>query len=164
MNTIADVFSAMVQYDAGDAKRIHHFIKVFGFAKTIGVLEGLDEKTQEILEIAALTHDIGIKLSEQKYGSASGHYQEIEGPAEARALLEALNIEEETIARCCWLIAHHHTYTNIDNMDYQILIEADFLVNAYEGELSRTAIECTREQLFVTESGKKMLNEIYYFE
>ncbi len=34
--------------------------------------------------------------------------------------------------RVQYLIAHHHTYGNIDEMDYQILVEADFLVNIME--------------------------------
>ena len=77
----------MVAYNACDARRIHHFIKVYGFAKMIGETEGLDADTQEILEIAALTHDIGIRNSERKYGNCSGAHQQEEGPPEARALL-----------------------------------------------------------------------------
>ena len=32
--------------------------------------------------------------------------------------------------RIAFLISHHHTIDQIDGMDYQILIEADYLVNA----------------------------------
>ncbi len=69
---IAKVMKAMIGYYSGDINRINHFVKVYGYAKTIGELEGIDELTQEILEIAAITHDIGIKVSEEKYQSASG--------------------------------------------------------------------------------------------
>ena len=31
--------------------------------------------------------------------------------------------------RVAYLIGHHHTYDKIEGMDYQILVEADFLVN-----------------------------------
>ena len=55
---IGDVLAAMTAYNAGDARRVNHLIKVYGFAKTIGEREGLDADTQEILEIAALTHAI----------------------------------------------------------------------------------------------------------
>jgi hypothetical protein len=51
-------------------------------------------------------------------------------------LLEGLGIEAAYIDRVCWLIAHHHTYTNIKEIDYQILVEADFLVNFYEDDMS----------------------------
>jgi hypothetical protein len=109
--------------------------------KAIGELERLDESTQEILEIAALTHDIGIKNRENKYYSSAGNYQQIEGPPEANRLLRDLSVKTSIIERVCWLIAHHHTYTNIQGIDYQILIEADFLVNACEENLSQTVIK-----------------------
>lgn len=47
MNTSAQVMEETIKYFDGDLKRINHLIKVYGFAKTIGELEGLDEKTQE---------------------------------------------------------------------------------------------------------------------
>lgn len=84
----AKLTAAMVAYDRGDAKRIQHFLKVHDLAAVIGTLEGLDEETQFILETAAILHDIGIHISEQKYGSCSGKYQEKEGPAEARKLMD----------------------------------------------------------------------------
>ena len=71
---------AMMEYDRPDAKRIQHFVKVYEFARLIGLMEGLDEKTQEILEAAAIVHDIGIHKAEEKYGRNTGKYQEIDGP------------------------------------------------------------------------------------
>jgi HD superfamily phosphodiesterase len=155
------VMDAMIKYFEGDVRRINHFIKVYGFAKTIGELENLDEKTQEILEIAALTHDIGIKISEKKYNSSAGNYQQIEGPAQAKPLLEELDIESEIVERVCWLIAHHHTYTDIIGYDYQILVEADFLVNAYEDNMSNDAILKVKEKIFRTSTGTRFLENLY---
>lgn len=161
MNKSAQVMLEMIKYFDGDIARINHLIKVYGFAKTIGELEKLDPDTQEILEIAALTHDIGIKKSEEKYSSAAGHYQQIEGPPEAEKLLKQMNIEDKVIERVCWLIAHHHIYTDIDSIDYQILIEADFLVNGWEDEIEDAVMIHTRDKIFKTESGKAMLDSIY---
>ena len=62
----------MMEYDHGDVPRIQHFVKVYEFARMIGLMEGLDSKTQFTLESAAVVHDIGIHISEQKYGSSSG--------------------------------------------------------------------------------------------
>jgi hypothetical protein len=93
-------------------------------------MEQLPKQTQHILETAAILHDIGIHLSEKKYNSSAGKYQEIEGPAPAREMLTSLHYGETVIDRVCYLIAHHHTYINVDGIDYQLLIEADFLVNA----------------------------------
>ena len=60
-----------------------------------------------------------------------------------------------------YLIAHHHTYTNIDGMDYQILVEADFLVNADEDRLSSDAIENFKEKIFKTTTGIVVLENNY---
>lgn len=153
MNIIEQVKLKMIEFNESDPKRIQHFLKVHSFAVLIGELEKLDEKTMHILNIASLTHDIGIRPAEQKYGSCSGKLQEKEGVAPARQLLTSLEIEEEVIQRVCYLIAHHHTYDNIDGLDYQILVEADFLVNLYEDESSNAAIKSAKEKIFKTKSG-----------
>ena len=147
------ITNAMVSYYSGDSKRINHFLKVYSFAKAIGEMEGLDARTQQILEVAALTHDIGIKVSEAKYGCCPGKYQEREGPPVARKMLEELGCEPALVDRVCWLIAHHHTYSNIDGMDYQILVEADFLVNIIEDSMQWPAIAKIEEDIFRTATG-----------
>lgn len=128
----------------------------------MGREEGLDAETQFILESAALVHDIGIRASEQKYGYQNGKLQEQEGPAVARELLSRLGgyTAQET-ERICWLIAHHHTYHVCEDMDYQLLIEADFLVNLYEDNESPKAIQTVRRNIFKTKSGLKMLDSMY---
>lgn len=161
MNSVDRVFKEMISYYAGDVHQINHFVKVYGFAKEIGAMEGLNDTTQEILEIAALTHDIGIKNSKAKYGSSGGNYQQIEGPPEAIRMLESLAINEVVIERVCWLITHHHTYNNIDGVDYQILVEADFLVNIFEGRMPLDSIKSIKEKIFKTKSGLYILNALF---
>ena len=46
-------------------------------------------------------------------------------------------------------------------MDYQILIEADFLVNLYEDKAGNHAIESAYESIFKTESGKKIFRDMF---
>ena len=159
---IGNVINAMIAYNAGDARRVNHLLKVYGFAKAIGEAEGLDTRTQEILEIAALTHDIGIKNSERKFGNCSGEHQQTEGPPEAEKMLSALGFERDVFERVCWLIAHHHTFNNINGLDYQILVEADFLVNAFEDEMSQDAIANVREKVFRTKAGLALLDTLYF--
>lgn len=106
-------------------------------------------------------HDIGIKISEEKYGSSAGKYQELEGPALAEKLLRQLNVENNIIERVCFLVGHHHTYNAVDGIDYQILIEADFLVNAYEDNLSNSAILNTKNKIFKTKTGTNILKQLY---
>ncbi|NRY80247.1 HD superfamily phosphohydrolase YqeK [Clostridium beijerinckii] len=62
---ISTIINEMIKYYAKDPRRVNHFLKVFSFAKSIGELENIDKKTQEILEVAAVMHDIGIKVSEE---------------------------------------------------------------------------------------------------
>lgn len=152
---------AMIELYHGDAKRIQHFCKVHSYAKLIAEMENVDAKTLFILETAALTHDIGIHLCEEKYGNCNGKLQEKEGPAIAEKLLADLGFSGEVSERVQYLIAHHHTYNNIDGIDYQILVEADFLVNMCEDELSEEALQNAYQNIFRTETGKKICREMY---
>ena len=154
MNTVA---TEMIKYYAGDKKRINHFIKVHGYAKAIGEAEELDERTMLILETAAYVHDIGIKISEEKYNSSAGKYQEIEGPPIA-------GYDKDVIERVSYLVGHHHTYSNIDGIDYQILVEADFLVNIDEDEMTKETAKNVREKIFKTKSGTQMLDNLFLTE
>ena len=156
-----ELIREMIAYDAGDTKRIQHFLKVHTLAALIGKEEKLSEETQNILEVAAILHDIGIHEAERKYGSTSGKYQEQEGASLAKAMLEKLGYEGNFVERVCYLVGHHHTYNQVDGQDHQILLEADFLVNAYEDQLSPKAIVSFRDKVFRTASGKKLLADMY---
>ncbi|MDD6659138.1 MAG: HD domain-containing protein [Eubacteriales bacterium] len=164
MQKINELKKAMIEYFCGDAKRIQHLIKVHSFSKLIGEGENLDEHTMFILESSALVHDIGIKISEEKYGDSNGKHQELEGPAEAEKVLKKLNYANEDISRICYLVSHHHTYDNIDAVDLQILIEADFLVNLFEDNATYTAINTAYSQIFKTDTGKYLCKVMYNLE
>lgn len=155
----------MTEFNAGDPKKIHHFIKVFEFAHVIGVKEHLEAEELRILDMAAIMHDIGIKPSEIKYGRCDGKLQEQEGPAYAREMLaEFPEVSAPEVDRICYLIAHHHTYDHVAGLDYRILLEADFLVNALEGESSREAIITFRNKVFETATGLHLLNTMFGLE
>lgn len=160
---IGAVFDEMMRFDAGDARRIQHFVKVHSFARQIGRREGLDARTLEILEVAALAHDIGIRVAEAKYGSCTGPQQETEGPPAAAEMLSRLGFERSLIDRVCYLIGHHHSYDAIDGADYQILVEADFLVNLFEGELRVEAIRSAYDGIFRTDTGRAMCRVMFGF-
>ena len=151
----------MMEYYAGDPKRVQHFLKVYEFAKLIGESESLDTETMHILRTAAIVHDIGIKISEEKYNSSAGKYQEVEGPAVAQQMLEDLQYDKAKTDRVCYLIGHHHTYDQIDGIDYQILVEADFLVNLAEEQSSRETIESVKGKIFKTKTGIWLINKIF---
>lgn len=151
----------MIKLYKGDAKRIQHFCKVHSYAKLIAEMENVDEHTSFIIETAALTHDIGIHLCEEKYGNCNGKLQEKEGPALAEKLLKKLGFAKDVSERVMYLIAHHHTYDDINEIDYQILVEADFLVNMYEDGLSKDAVEHAYNKIFKTASGIKTCAEMF---
>lgn len=151
----------MIAYYAGDPKRIQHFIKVHALASLIGGMEGLSENEQLTLEAAALVHDIGIKQAEKLYGECGGKLQEKLGPDEARPMLTKLGFSEDVTNRVCYMVGHHHTYTGIDGVDLQILIEADFLVNLYEDAESVEAVKKAYERIFKTESGRLLCREMF---
>lgn len=157
---IAKTTEKMIAFYEGALHDINHFVKVHAYARTIGLLEQLDEETKTTLEVAAIVHDIACPLCRLKYGKAAGHLQELEGPALAQELLSGL-WEQERIDRVCFLVAHHHTYTDVDGLDWQILLEADFLVNADEGKASAEAIARMRETVFRTSTGIRLLDSMY---
>lgn len=159
-----DLFMDMIAYYDGDPKRIQHFTRVHSYARLIGIGEELDDASLFILEAAAYTHDIGIRVAEEKYGRCDGKLQEQEGPIIAQKMLSQLGFENYIVERICFLIGHHHTYDNIDGLDYQILVEADFLVNLYEDDAGNRAIDKAYKRIFKTETGKKIFRLMFGYE
>ena len=68
------------------------------------------------------------------------------------------------IERVKYLIAHHHTYDAIDGIDYQILVEADFLVNYFEDHLETESIKKSVKKIFKTETGIRIATEMFFPE
>ena len=134
------LFLEMIAYYSGDPKRIQHFTKVHSYAKLIGEREQLSPEELYILE------------------------------AVARGMLMRLGFAENVIERVCYLIGHHHTYTGIEGRDYQILVEADFLVNLYEDGRpdgdggfmpDKAAVETAYQRIFATETGKWICRSMF---
>ena len=159
--TIAKVALAMMQKNSGDLRRIEHSLKVYGYAQLLGVAESLDDQTLKILELTALLHDIGIHVAERKYGLSSSHYQEVEGPPVAREILTNLFFEAEVIERVCYIINKHHTFTAIDGVDFQLLVEADFLVSSSEDQMSEHQITHFAKNIFRSPSGLEYLRLLF---
>lgn len=161
MNLVSKVIDRMILYFDGDVRRINHAMKVHSFAKTIGELEDIGGEKLLVLEVAAVLHDIGIKESERKYNSSAGNYQEIEGPAVAMGILEEFKLDKNFVDRVCYLIGHHHTYTKIDDVDYQILIEADFIINIFEDSIAKEKVEIIKNKYFKTKAGMEFIESMY---
>ena len=158
---IEEIMKKMMDYAGGNHQDINHFMKVHSFARTIGLLEGLDEQTQYILEACAIVHDIACPLCREKYGSAAGRLQEAESEPLLRDFFRGTDLPENQLERIIFIVTHHHTYSGVDGVDYRILLEADFLVNADESDSYRKDIEPFRKNVFRTKSGLALLNSVF---
>ena len=155
------IMKKMIEYFQTDVRRINHTLKVFDFAQIISEDQSPDKKTKEIIFYAAILHDIGIKEAERKYNSIIGKYQEMEGPSIAHKILSDLKISEEIINRVCFIIGNHHSYTKVNGVDFQIIVEADLIVNIFEDDMGIEAIRNIYENIFKTELGKELIRTMY---
>lgn len=158
---IAELMARMIAFSEGNLHDIDHFIRVWTYAKTIGELEGLDGETQFILELAAITHDIACPLCRAKYGNTNGKHQEAEGAVLVRDFLGGFDLSPAIKERVAWLVGHHHSFTDVQGLDHQILLEADYLANASENGWSKHKIRLFRDRFMRTESGKRLAQELF---
>lgn len=127
--TVSKITEKMIGFLSGNLRDINHFMTVWTYAKTIGELENLDPETQYLLEVAAVIHDIACPLCREKYGNTDGKNQERESDPLVREFLSDTGLSIDQVDRISYLVSHHHTLTGIEGIDYQILIEADYIVN-----------------------------------
>ena len=154
-----DLLVRTIEYFSGMPSQAQHLLKVRGFAMLIGRAEGLDERTLRVLGAAAVVHDVGIPPALAKYSSAEGRYQEELGPQAARSLMQGW--PEEEVERVCWLVAHHHHDRDIADADHQILVEADWLVNLFEGKAPPERVREIHEAVFRTGMGRRLCRAMY---
>lgn len=156
--------SKMKQLFGEDDKRIDHALKVLRFSEEILQGERITGNLAETVTLTAVLHDIGIHEAEKKYNSNSGTYQEIEGPPIAKRLLSEMGIHNRTIDRVCYIIGGHHTPSKVDDVDFQILWEADLLVNIEESGLKNDKnvnLRTIINKNFKTATGKRLAETLY---
>lgn len=159
--TIAQIMQKMIAFSDGNIHDIDHLIRVWSYARTIGELEHLAEETQYILEVTAIIHDIACPLCRAKYGNTNGKHQEEEGAKLAKAFLSDTGMTEGQIERVAYLVGHHHTCTGIDGMDWQILIEADYIANATENSYSEQNVRNFIQEVMKTDSAKGLAHAVF---
>ena len=162
--TVAEAMKKMILLSDANLHDINHFLKVHAYAATIGACEGLLPEQQKTLELAAIVHDIACPLCREKYGNTNGKMQELEGGPLTRQFFAGSDLPEEMVERIVYLVAHHHTLRPIEGMDHQILIEADYLVNAEESHFSQDNIRHMGKTIFKTATGKAFLHALYLGE
>jgi len=163
----AELLKAMEDYFGKDTRRIEHAKKVTYYAEEIFKKEKGDH---EVVIAAAIFHDIGIHAAEKKYGSATGHHQEKEGPPIARHLFEQLNnksrrdgIDSDKIDEVCAIIGNHHSPGKINSLNFKIVYDADWLVNLKDEYDCQDKKKLSRiiEKVFLTKTGKEIAKKIY---
>ena len=159
--TVSQIMCRMIAFSEGNLHDIDHLIRVWAYAKTIAESEQVDEETRYILEVAAITHDIACPLCREKYGNVNGKLQEAEGAPLVETFLRDTGMSAHQIERVKYLVSHHHTLSDIDGIDYQILIEADYIVNASENGYDKQVIENFLHRFVKTSTGKQLLQSIF---
>jgi hypothetical protein len=154
------IASEMKKYFGGDIKRVNHALKVAQYAEEIFKIEGGHPL---VILGSAYLHDIGIREAEKKYGSASEEDQEKEGKAIAEDILMKLNVQRGIVNEICDIIGHYHHPRKTETLNFQILFEADWLVNIQENGFSKDPkkVAETIEKYFRTVTGKNLANGLF---
>ena len=157
---LAALDRAMVEYNAGDTRRIDHAHKVTAYARELQAKERGDYL---VVTAAGLLHDIGIHQAEAKYGSPNGKYQEIEGPPVAREIMTRLNFTPAQVDEVCAIVGNHHSPGKINTVNFKCLYDADWLVNIRDdfNITDKQKLSAIIDNVMLTESGKARARQIY---
>lgn len=138
---------------------IAHTLKVFGYAQGIAAGEGVTGQEREIIEYAALFHDVGIPAGMAECGSGAGPIQERLGAPIAMEMTRRYVSDPAIIERVGYLVGHHHSFGIKGQRDLQILFEADWLVNLIESA-EKYDRKIVYEKHFGTETGKEFFHHV----
>lgn len=147
-------------YFGADTKRIGHAKRVLSFAQELLQHEPADAR---IVIPASILHDVGIKIAEEKYGSAAGHYQEKEGPEVARGIMRNIGLEDSVIDEVCQIIGCHHSPGKVNTWNFKVLYDADWLVNLADeiGFEDKGKLKRLIDKVFLTDTGRAMAEKLY---
>lgn len=145
-------------YEEGHPRRTQHILKVYTLAKLLGEKEALSEKDRQILQAAAILHDIAIKYCKEHYaGDACQANQQREAPHLVCNFLDQAEYPAEHLPRILELVLLHHDYTDQPDPLLRLLIEADLIVNCYESTPTDSELNRFRP-LFHSETGKTLFD------
>lgn len=158
---ISDAMAKMIDFLRGNIRDINHFMKVYGLAKLIAEQERLPAREQQIVELTAIVHDLARPFGRDKYGYTSDNCQEQEIEIQVRDFFVGLEVPIDVLNRVAYIVSHSHSYHNVDGIDFQILVEADFIVSADEQHYTPESIRNTLNSIFVTGTGISLIRSIF---
>lgn len=138
-----------------------HMMKVWGYTHLICDMEQVTRSVRLLAESEAAVHDIACPLCREKYGRADGFLQECESEDLLKPFLTDCGLSAKQIDRIIHVVSYHHSPKMADGLDFQILLEADYLTNAEESGYPWERIREAAGNLFQTASGLLLLKTIY---
>ena len=153
----------MKEHFKNEERYVNHALQVTAFAETIAQKEGIEHAfLNEVITLSGVFHDVGIPVALEKHGTGAGPYQEREGEPVARELMTKLSIRPDILERVCFIVGHHHTRAAVDGLDFQVIWEADALVNI-PASWGKRAYEHTLPELielnFRTRTGRELIQK-----
>lgn len=147
-------------YFGNDRKRIDHAKSVLKYAEQLLREEQADPY---VVIPAAILHDVGITVAEEKYKSAAAEYQEKEGPAVAGRILVEMGYEDSNIYEICAIIARHHSPRKFEDTNFKVVYDADWLVNLRDevGTKDKGKLKAAIDKVFLTSAGRRLAEEVY---
>ncbi len=146
-----------------EGRFIEHTMKVLARAEQICAGENIDGAfIQQVAILGSIFHDIGIPEALKKHSSLEAPYQEKEGPPVARRLMEEIDVRPDIRERVCHIVGNHHTAERVDGLDFQVIWEADFIVNIDEGNIKLEPDEVKQavEENLKTATGRTLIKEV----
>ena len=145
-----------VMFEQGHLRRSTHILQVYALTKIIANGEKLSKQERNVVQAAAILHDIAIKVCKEKYQDASQSNQKKEAPELVMSFLNKYAYDKEERDEILDLVLHHHDYSKDRGRIHQVLIEADLLVGCFEHEDTKKKV-LEISHLFQTETGKRLL-------
>lgn len=159
MSRVNEILIEALKFEEGHNRRTQHILKVHSLVKLLGEKLELDKRELELLEIASILHDIGIKPTKEKGidTSLENQLKEVEKILENISIRYDLTSYEKS--RVYFLIENHHNYLDLNDLSHQILIEADLIINLFEknGENGEKYLEYIR-----TDIGKELFKSFFH--
>lgn len=157
INDEARLMTQVLRYEDGHPRRTQHILKVYALARLLGEQEQLPAEQQQILQAAAILHDIAIKYCKEHCGGdASQKNQQREAPRLVHEFLSEASYLPSQIPQITELVLHHHDYERRKSQLLQLLMEADLIVNCYESGPGPERAASIR-RMFQTATGKELL-------